>query len=117
MLPKDVDNFLTYELKTPSNKISEKSVLFYVIFSDKCSTLKISHFLDFNNLIGFNHLEGKKCNKLCYNDNCLIAKLCFRCYCHVPGLETNSVPAMLSAVQLAVDLHQAFHPSWCCSRS
>lgn len=53
-LPKDVDKFLftglTYELKTLSNKTAKKSVLFYLIFSDKCSTLKIHHFPDFNNL-------------------------------------------------------------------
>lgn len=84
-LPKDVDKFLftglTYELKTLSNKTAKKSVLFYLIFSEKCSTLKIHHFPNFNNLIVFDHLEKEKCNKLCYNDKCLIAKLCFCCCC------------------------------------
>lgn len=47
-LPKDADRFLftglTREPKRLSNKTSEKSVLFYLIFSDKCSALK-SFFL------------------------------------------------------------------------
>lgn len=76
-LTTDVDRFiftgLTYELKTLSN------VLFYLIFSDKCSILKIRHFPDYNNLIDFDHLEREKCNKLCYNDKCLIAKFYFHC--------------------------------------
>lgn len=123
MLPKDVDKFLTYELETLSNKTSEKSALFYLIFSDKCCTLKISHFPGFSNLIGFNHSEGRECNKPCYNDKCLIAKLCSHCYCDVPGLEMSSVPATPSAGQVAVGLHQvldrhpALRPSWFCSDS
>lgn len=32
-----------------------------LVFSDKCGTLKISHFPGFSNLIGFDHLEEEKC--------------------------------------------------------
>lgn len=117
LLPKGVDKFLTYELKTLSNETSEKSVLFYLIFSDKCSTWKTSHSPGFSNLIGFNHSGRDKCNKPCCIDKCLIAKLSFHCYCDVPGLEAGSIPAMPSAVQLPVHLHQGLCPFWCFSGS
>lgn len=39
--------------------------------------MKINHFSSSNNLIGFNHLAGKKCNKQCDNAKCVTAELCF----------------------------------------
>lgn len=81
--PKDVGNFLPWG-KTGSNKTSEKSV-FYLIFSGKSSTLKINHFPGSRNLIGFNHLAGKRWNRQCDDAKCVIAELCFHWYRDVPA--------------------------------
>lgn len=39
--------------------------------------MKTNHFPGSNNLIGFNHVAGEKCNKQCDDAKCVTAELCF----------------------------------------